>query len=276
MLISSTRLRFCTGDMPLGDAATSPALWTAFVTPFAASMLASAEIDLSRQGAFMRSRSCAPTCSCCTSGVKFRSASGVSTGRSAAFRSWRYYIAIAGSFVAELMGDLAASTRWAELAEEMAPDPLLRFKPGAEWPPASGVTANPVRTPTLPARRCSGTTNRPGDDRIVRLPGLSLDIADEILEPSRRPRSAAPDILRRDRRADVRGHRDDRTACSELLHVFRPVRGDAAQPGSSREAYLHAFGIYRQAGLRRRASIVAYRLLVLTGDPNTKTSSPRH
>ena len=65
----------------------------------------------------------------------------------------------------------------------------------------------------------------------------------------------------------LRGHGDDRQHVANYAMCFGMFKETRPNRARAEEAYLHAFGIYREAGLLRRASIVAYRLLVLTGDP---------
>ena len=182
---------------------------------------------------------------------------------------WRYYIAIAGSFVSEILGDLEASTRWAELAEEIAPDPLLQIQAWCRMAARFGRNGESGAHDHF-ARKALGKYNdlaAANDVRIARFPALALDIADEILE-TREPRAATPLLtyFREVALPTMRGSSDDRNNLanySMCIGRYEEQRGNRAR---AEEAYLQAFQTNKATGLRRRATIAAYRLLVLTGD----------
>lgn len=181
---------------------------------------------------------------------------------------WRYYIAVAGSFIAELQGDLRGATSWTTLAEEVAPDPACLINAWCRMAARFGRNGEPGAHAYFTDKARQRYDEIAGDARLTRHPGLSLDIADEVLQTDT-PSAAAPlltyyaEIVA----PTLRNHGDDRrhlanhAMCLGMFEESRPNRARAE------EAYLRAFETYRAAGLLRRASTVAYRLFVLTGDP---------
>jgi DNA-binding CsgD family transcriptional regulator len=182
---------------------------------------------------------------------------------------WRYWIAIFGSFVTELQGDLNGSTTWAALAEELAPDPACQIIAWCRMAARFGRNGEPGAHGyfTEKAQRKYDDLAAADDPRVSRQTALALTIADEVLHTSK-AHEAAP-LLTYFAEAvapGMRGHGDDRriTASYAMCQgMFEEQRGNRAR---AQEAYQRAFEAFKVAALRRRAAIVAHRLLVLTGD----------
>ncbi len=190
------------------------------------------------------------------------SVSGVAT--------WRYWIAIFGSFITELQGNFGGSTAWGALAETIAPDPACqiiawcrlaaRFGRNGELGAHGYFTAK--------ARKSYDMLISSGDPRVSQQTTLALSIADEILQ-GEQPSDAAS-LLTYFAEAvapTMRVHGEDRTSSASYdmcRGMLEDQRGNRAR---AREAYEQAFTAFKGAGLLRRAAIVAHRLLVLTGEP---------
>jgi DNA-binding CsgD family transcriptional regulator len=180
---------------------------------------------------------------------------------------WRYWIAIRGSFVSELNGDLNSATTWAATAEEIAPDPACQIIAWCRMAARFGRNGELGAHAWLTGKALRMYHDLAGDPRVRNQPGLALDIAEEILY-GLEPAAAAPLITYFGEAVapGMRGHGDDRQHLANhamCQGLFEEQRGNRAR---AREAYERAFESFKAAKLLRRAAIIAYRLLVLTGD----------
>ncbi len=188
------------------------------------------------------------------------SVSGVAT--------WRYWIAVEGSFVTELIGDLDAATVWARLAEDVAPDDTARIaawcRPAARFGRYGETAAHAY---FVDKAREAYDAMKP-DARRSEQRALPLAIAEETIYGGRP--MAATSLLTYYAEAvlpTLRGHASERTleaSHAMILGHFEERRGNRAR---AQEAYLRSFEQFQSVGFMRRAAIVAYRLTVLTGDP---------
>jgi DNA-binding CsgD family transcriptional regulator len=180
---------------------------------------------------------------------------------------WRFWISIAGSYIAELRGDSTGATSWVASAEENAPDPACLI---IAW---CRLAARFGRNGETGAHRYFTEKARRKYDEIARDPrlrdqrSLSLDIAEEIVHTST-PAAAMPLLTYFSEVVlpTMSRHGDDRriiAAHAMTTGLFEERRGNRAR---AEKAYLEAFETYRSGGLLRRAAIAAYRLSVLTGE----------
>jgi DNA-binding CsgD family transcriptional regulator len=188
------------------------------------------------------------------------SVSGVAT--------WRYWIAIRGSFVSELNGDLKSATTWAATAEEIAPDPAYQIIAWCRMAARFGRNGESGAQAYLTDKALRAYNETIGDPRVGNQRGLALDLAEELLHGLELV-AAAPLITYFSEAVapSMRGHGDDRQYLANYemcLGMFEEQRGNRAR---AHEAYHRAFESFKAAKLLRRAAIIAYQLLVLTGDP---------
>jgi DNA-binding CsgD family transcriptional regulator len=187
------------------------------------------------------------------------SVSGVAT--------WRYYIAIASSFITELLGDLEQSTEWACLAEEIASDSESLIVAWCRLAASLGRYGEKRAHSYLTNKAIRKYDAIPRDSRLREHTTLSLDIAEEILHsdfPVRASRlvSYYAEVVAPARSIGVQGRKME-SRYATVLGLLEERGGNKAR---AEEAYRRAFEISRSAGLMRTGSIVAYRLFVLTGD----------
>jgi DNA-binding CsgD family transcriptional regulator len=181
---------------------------------------------------------------------------------------WRYWIAIFGSLVTELQGDLEASTTWAVLAEEIAPDPACQIMAWVRMAARFGRNGEAGAHALFTEKARQKYEALAEDPRVSRERTLALTIADEVLHTAR-PLDAAPLLTYfGEAVAPTLGrHTDDeRISASYVMcqGMFEERRGNRAR---AEEAYVQAFEAFKSAKLLRRAAIAAYRLLVLTDEP---------
>ncbi len=180
---------------------------------------------------------------------------------------WRYWIAVEGSFVAELLGDLRASTTWARLAERLAPDEPSRIAAWCRLAARFGRYGEDGAHAYFVDKATEAYETMKRDPRRSEQRALPLAIADETVY-GEEPVAAAP-LLTYYAEAIIptmKGHAEERRLDAShgmILGHFEERRGNRAR---AQEAYLRAFEGFRSVGFLRRAAIVAYRLLVLTGE----------
>ncbi len=180
---------------------------------------------------------------------------------------WRYWTAVEASFIAELLGDLEGATDWASVAEEVAPDPACQIVAWCRLAARFGRYGEDSAHAYLTSKARRKYDEIARDPRIREQKSLPLDIAEEVLYGPH-PMTAAPLLTHY---AEVilpalHGGANERrieAAHAMVLGLLEERRGNRAR---AEEAYLRGFEIFRAAGLMRRASILAYRLAVLTAD----------
>ncbi len=188
------------------------------------------------------------------------SVSGVAT--------WRYWIAVEGSFVTELIGDLDAATVWARLAEDIAPDDAARIVAWCRLAARFGRYGETAAHAYFVDKAHAAYDAMKPDARRSEQRALPLAIAEEIVY-GEHPMAATP-LLTYYAEAvlpTLRGHASERTleaSHAMILGHFEERRGNRAR---AEEAYLRSFEQFQSVGFMRRAAVVAYRLTVLTGDP---------
>jgi DNA-binding CsgD family transcriptional regulator/tetratricopeptide (TPR) repeat protein len=188
------------------------------------------------------------------------SASGVAT--------WRYWIAIESSYAAELLGDLGTSAAYASLAEEVAPDSPSLIVAWCRLAECFGRNGEKHAHAYFTAKATRKYDAIPRDGRLREQWPLPLDIAEEVLY-SDAPLSASRLVTYYDEviAPIVRGiGAEGRTIESRRALVLGLLEDQRGNRSRAEQAYRRAFDLCRAAGLMRSASIVAYRLLVLTGD----------
>lgn len=180
---------------------------------------------------------------------------------------WRYWIAIESSFITELLGDLNASTRWARLAEEVAPDQAALMVAWCRLAARFGRYGEHGAHSYFTSKANERYAETPRDARLREQWSLPLNIAEELLhsedwlDASRLVTYYAEVIAPSVR--DVADRRRVETAHATVLGLLEEHRGNRAR---AFEAYQRAFEAYRSSGLLRHAAIVAYSLSALTGD----------
>ncbi|MEA2688222.1 MAG: Bacterial regulatory protein luxR family, partial [Candidatus Eremiobacteraeota bacterium] len=179
----------------------------------------------------------------------------------------RFWLAIAASFVTEMLGDRAEAERWASEAEDCAPGDAQRIVALCRLAAVLGRYgesaghAHFVRR----ARRLYESLKRADALRAER--SLPLALAEEIVAGCE-PRDAEPLAIYYDEALASlvrQGHE------SEMLGALREsveaglesARGNRAKAA---RLYARAFARYERIGYGRRGSVVAYRLAELTGE----------
>lgn len=181
---------------------------------------------------------------------------------------WHYFIAVAGSFVAEMQGDLDASVRWATLAENIAPDCASLITAWCRLAACVGRNGERVAHAYLTNKAIEKYDAMPRDVRFHEQLMLSLDIAEEVLY-SDAPLSASrfvtyyATVIAPSRSVGAEARKME-SKFAMVMGMLEERRGNKAR---AEESYLHALEINRSTGLLRRAAIVAYRLFALTGEP---------
>jgi DNA-binding CsgD family transcriptional regulator len=179
----------------------------------------------------------------------------------------RFWLAIAASFVTEMLGERADAEQWASEAEESAPGDAQRIVALCRLAAVLGRYgeaaghAHFVRK----ARRLYESLKR--DDIVRTERSLPLALAEEIVAGAE-PRDAEPLIIYYDEALAPlvrQGHE------SEMLGALRhsvEAGVEAGRGNHSKAARLYgrAFAQYERIGYGRRGSIIAYRLAELTGE----------
>ncbi len=182
-------------------------------------------------------------------------------------RAPRFWLAIAASFVTEMLGDRSEAERWASEAEDFAPGDAQRIIALCRLAAVLGrygeLTghAHFVRK----ARRLYECLKR--NDALRAEHSLPLALAEEIVAGAQ-PRDAEPLVIYYDEAlapAVRQGHE------SEMLAALRHSVEAGIETGRENRAkaarlYERAFAQYQRIGYGRRGSVVAYRLAELTGD----------
>lgn len=180
---------------------------------------------------------------------------------------WHYFIAVAGSFITEMQGDLDASIRWATLAENIAPDCASLITAWCRLAACVGRNGERAAHAYLTNKAIEKYDAMPRDLRLHDQSMLSLDIAEEVLY-SDTPLSASrfvtyySTVIAPSRSVGVEARKME-SKFAMTLGMLEERRGNKAR---AQEAYLRALEISRSTGLLRRAAIVAYRLFALTGE----------
>lgn len=180
---------------------------------------------------------------------------------------WHYFIAVAGSFITEMQGDLDASIRWATLAENIAPDCASLITAWCRLAACVGRNGERAAHAYLTNKAIEKYDAMPRDLRLHDQSMLSLDIAEEVLY-SDTPLSASrfvtyySTVIAPSRSVAVEARKTE-SKFAMILGMLEERRGNKAR---AQEAYLRALEISRSTGMLRRAAIVAYRLFALTGD----------
>lgn len=182
--------------------------------------------------------------------------------------TWRYWVAVEASFISEVLGEMDDSTRWARLAENLAPDDSARIAAWCRLAARFGRYGEPSAHAYFVDKARETYEGMPSDvRRSAEQRSLPLAIADETVYGAT-PMAAAP-LLTYYAEAIVptmRGHAQERVleaSHAMILGHFEERRGNRAR---AEEAYLRSFERFGSLGFQRRAAIVAYRLFVLTGD----------
>jgi DNA-binding CsgD family transcriptional regulator len=182
--------------------------------------------------------------------------------------TWRYWVAVEASFIAEVLGEMADSTRWAKLAEQLAPDDSARIAAWCRLAARFGRYDEPSAHAYFVDKAREMYEAMPSDvRRSAEQRSLPLAIADETVYGAT-PMAAAP-LLTYYAEAilpTMRGHAQERVleaSHAMILGHFEERRGNRAR---AEEAYLRSFERFGSLGFLRRAAIVAYRLFVMTGD----------
>lgn len=182
--------------------------------------------------------------------------------------SWRYLIALASSFVAEMLGDLDASTQYAGQAEEVAPDPASMIMVWCRLAACFGRNGEKRAHRHFTDKAVRKYEAIPRDSRLREQWPLSLVIAEEVLH-SESPLSASSLVtyyseviapMVRSIGAEGRSIEARYALIQGQLEEQRGYRGRAF------EAYRRAYDMSRSTGLMRNASIIAYHLFALTGE----------
>jgi DNA-binding CsgD family transcriptional regulator len=193
------------------------------------------------------------------------SVSGVAT--------WRYLIALASSFITEMLGDLGASTACAGQAEEVAPDAASTIVVWCRLAACFGRNGEKRAHEYFTDKAVRGYQAMPRDARLREQWTLPLVIAEEVLH-SDSPLSASSLVTYYSEviAPIIRGiGAEGRSIESRYALVQGQLEEQRGNRGRALEAYRHAYEISRSTGLMRSASIVACRLFVLTGDEQYET-----
>ncbi len=180
--------------------------------------------------------------------------------------SWRYLIALASSFVTEMLGDLDDATTWAEQAEEFAPDSASAIVAWCRLAACFGRNGEKSAHRYFTNKAVRRYRAMPRDARLREQWTLSLVIAEEVLH-SDSPLSASSLVTYHSEviAPMTRGiGAEARSIDSRFALVEGQLEEQRGNRGKALEAYRRAYDISRSAGLMRSASIVAYRLFVLT------------
>jgi DNA-binding CsgD family transcriptional regulator len=180
---------------------------------------------------------------------------------------WRYWLAIEASFATELLGDRTESTRWASLAEKVAPSPSCRVVALCRLAALFGRYGETGAHAYFVDKARATYDELTASGTLRDEPSLPLSLAEEVAN-STAPEDAASllTFYAESLAPRMRGHADEsRMEASKMLveGQLEEIRGNHAR---SQRAYLSALAYFKEVGFRRRAAVVAYRLAVLTGD----------
>jgi DNA-binding CsgD family transcriptional regulator len=180
----------------------------------------------------------------------------------------RYWIAIEASFIAEMLGDLRASTRWAMIAEKAAPDAPARIVAWCRLAARFGRNGEKGAHEYFTLKACEEYEGIPKDARLHDQQSLPLAIAEELIHAD--STSSASRLM--DYYKDViatsvvpRGGEGVRLE-AEYASILGLLEDQGRNRGRALEAYQAAFETLRGTRLMRGAAIVAYRLFGLTGE----------
>jgi DNA-binding CsgD family transcriptional regulator len=180
---------------------------------------------------------------------------------------WRYWISIECSYATELLGDLDESTAWGSLAEEIAPDSASLIVAWCRLAACLGRYGEKRGHAYLMNKAARMYDAIPRDSRLREQWNLSLDIAEEMLYSdcflsASRLVTYYAEVVAPSRSIGVEGRKME-SRFATVLGLLEDRRGNRAR---AEEEYRRAFETCCATGLMRNAAIIAYRLLVLTGD----------
>ena len=182
-------------------------------------------------------------------------------------RAQRFWLAVAASFITEMLGDRAEAERWASEAEDVAPTDACRIVAACRLAAVLGRYgetcghAHFVRK----ARRIYESLKR--DDMLRLERALPLALAEEIVLGSA-PEDAEPLVIYYDEAiAPLVRHGPEHGMLTALRHsVEAGIEAGRGNRAKATRLYARAFAEYTRIGYGRRGSVVAYRLAELTGD----------
>lgn len=186
-------------------------------------------------------------------------ASGVTT--------WFFWLAMEASFITEMRGELDESTEWALLAEKLAPSGSFGILALCRLAARFGRNGEAGAHMYFISKACAKYDEMARQDCIQEEYSLPLSVAEELVQ-GKNPEDAAPLVTYFTEfvAPRIRGHADERRLQAWRTEIEAELylrRGNRAR---AQHCYGAALTHYRDIGFLRRASIVAYRLIVLTGE----------